>query len=445
MKTAIASEPLGLGFVPRDVLEVMERLRRAGFDAWLVGGALRDHFLGLEPKDWDLATSAAPGQVRKIFPKVVPVGIRHGTVQVHTPGREIETTSTEAAGTPGIMKDLGRRDFTMNALAVSFPDGMLLDPHSGRGDLKEKLIRAVGDAGERFREDPLRIVRAARLVSAYSFRVHPETFSAMGRESARLDQVAGERIRDEMLKLIRGRDMAVAFGLLRDSGAMDTILPELSSIPAAKFGDEFAAGLFLKSIRAVGHSPEKPRVRLAALFHALASSPGAGAGPLSEELEKSEEFDKQAVESAELASGAMRRWRMSNKDVEQVSRLVRNQIPPGAHAWSDLEIRRFIVRAGADFLEDLAGLSAAMAYAQEDQIGLDSLRGRINSQLAKLTALGTADLAVSGREVMEALGIGQGPLVGEILRRLLDAVVEEPPLNENHKLMNLVRLKYQKQ
>ena len=142
----VPSVEFGLAFVPPDVIGAMERIFDAGFDVWLVGGALRDILLNVGPKDWDLATSAGPEQIMKIFPRVIPVGIRHGTVQVHTKARDIEVTSFEPGGMEGILKDLGRRDFTINALALSFPDGILIDPHEGRADIRKKIIRAVGDA-----------------------------------------------------------------------------------------------------------------------------------------------------------------------------------------------------------------------------------------------------------------------------------------------------------
>ncbi|MCE5335744.1 MAG: CCA tRNA nucleotidyltransferase, partial [Desulfobacteraceae bacterium] len=223
----IPSQPLGLGFVPEDVLKVMKKIRDAGFDVWLVGGALRDYFLGNLPKDWDLATSAGPESIMKLFPKVVPVGIRHGTVQVHLRSRDIEVTSFHPPGEAGILKDLGRRDLTMNSLALSYPEGILIDPHHGRADIKTGLIRAVGEARERFSEDPLRIVRTARMAGNYGFEVHPATFEAMREESETLERVSGERIRDELCKILMSRHIVEAFDLLRRSWALGKMLPEL--------------------------------------------------------------------------------------------------------------------------------------------------------------------------------------------------------------------------
>ena len=219
----------GLSFVPQDVLKAMERISRAGFGVWLVGGALRDYLLGIEPRDWDLTTSASSAEIISLFPVVIPVGIRHGTVQVHTRTRDIEVTSFGAPEESGILNDLSRRDFTINSIALSYPDGVLLDPNAGREDLEAGILRAVGDARARFLEDPLRIVRAARICGLYGFGIEPATFEAMKRRPESSTGVSGERIRDEILKILTSKKVFLAFGLLRESGALAKLLPEVAA------------------------------------------------------------------------------------------------------------------------------------------------------------------------------------------------------------------------
>jgi tRNA nucleotidyltransferase (CCA-adding enzyme) len=429
MEIGVPSELLGLDFVPGDVLGVLERLTRAGFDTWLVGGALRDHLLGLSPKDWDLAASAAPEQVKKLFRRVVPVGIRHGTVQVLTELREIEVTAFEPAGMAGILKDLARRDFTMNALALSYPEGVLIDPHSGREAMKRGRLDAVGDARLRFREDPLRIIRAARLASVYGFEAGEETVAGMREEAGGLDAVAGERIGDELRKLITGKNVAEALVLLKETGALDRILPELHAAAKARGGSAFAEDRFRETVSCVRLAPPGLRVRFAALLCRIA--PGDG----------------DARASAAAAETIMRRWRMSNREISEVAGLVRHQIPPGAENWSDPEVRRFIARAGVDFLDGLIALAAAtrLSFGEGDPGGIEQLRARIREQKERITALSPQDLAVSGADVMELLGLARGPAVGAILRALFDAVAEDPALNEREKLMDFLREKYHKQ
>ncbi len=152
---AISITRFGLAFIPGDVLKVMAKIHKAGFDVWVVGGALRDFLLGIEPKDWDLATSANTGKIISLFPRVIPVGIRHGTVQVHTRSRDIEVTNFDPPGETGILKDLGRRDSRINSLALHIQAASSSSRTEATNDLKAGLIRAVGNAGHRFSEDPL--------------------------------------------------------------------------------------------------------------------------------------------------------------------------------------------------------------------------------------------------------------------------------------------------
>ncbi|HTY21721.1 MAG TPA: hypothetical protein VMC85_01225, partial [Desulfomonilaceae bacterium] len=147
-------------FIPGDVRQILLHFVEKGFDVWLVGGALRDLLRGWIPKDWDLVTNATPPQVMTLFSRVIPIGVRHGTVQIHSGQRTIEATSCPAAGPEGILADLKRRDFTVNALALSYPEGQLIDPFGGQNDLLSLTLRAVGDARARFYEDPLRTLRA---------------------------------------------------------------------------------------------------------------------------------------------------------------------------------------------------------------------------------------------------------------------------------------------
>lgn len=176
------ADSLNPDIVPADVLNAMERIHEAGYGVWIVGGALRSLFLGQEPKDWDLATDAKPELITTIFPRVAPIGIRHGTVQVLTSERAIEVTTVPERGEAGILADLGRRDFTVNAMAWAFPQGDLLDPYGGRQDLKGRMLREVGGGGDRFREDPLRTLRAGRFMSTHRFQIEPETFQSLRRE-----------------------------------------------------------------------------------------------------------------------------------------------------------------------------------------------------------------------------------------------------------------------
>ena len=430
----------GLSFVPGDVLAAMEIIHKAGFDVWVVGGALRDFLLGVEPKDWDLATSASTAKISSLFPRVIPVGIRHGTVQVHTRTRDIEVTGFEPSGQAGILKDLGRRDFTINSLALSYPDGVLVDPNGGREELQAGLIRAVGNPEDRFSEDPLRIVRAVRMRAIYGFEVHPGTFAAMREWSGKLGNVSGERIRDEILKILPARDISGAFGLLRKSGAFGKLLPWLDegSLIPAHTGS--GVGIYEHTLSCIVNSPNRIRVRLAALFHQMAM-PGIEAeadGP-------PPDFRHESFRSARVT---MRWWNMSNRSIDEVSSLVLHQLPLDAVSWSDTRIRRFMTTVNPALLEDFIALAEAEILSEgypgnleETQNGIEGIRrlgDRMRAQLEGLSASNVRELALSGDDIIKILDIPPGPEVGKILRHLFDLVLENPGINTRERLSQIV-------
>jgi len=385
-----------------------------------------------DPKDWDLATSASPEQIMKIFPRVIPVGIRHGTVQVHLRTRDIEITSYAPPGEAGILKDLGRRDFTINAMALSFPEGVLVDPHGGREDLEQGLIRGVGDPRERFVEDPLRIVRAARIAGVYGFEVHPRTFDAMREVAETVDSVSGERLRDEFYKILLSPHPIEALDILRKGWALGKLLPEL--IVRNHIDVMYGSGMsiYRHALLCMRNCPPKLGLRLAALFQ-NAAVPAAGArdGKLPIEY---------ASESAFAASRRMKKWNSSNKQIHEVALLIENRLPSDAELWTDADIRRFISRVGTGMLDDFAVFAKAERLARGvlEVEGIRSLHGRMLNQVRMMPALSKEDLALSGRDVMEALGLPQGPDVGRVLKKLFDMVLEEPELNTRERLLETV-------
>ncbi len=413
----------GLSFVPPDVIRAMGKIHDAGFDVWIVGGAVRDHLLGQIPKDWDLATGCTPGDIIQIFPRVIPIGIRHGTVQIHTRKRDIEVTSFEPPGEAGIHKDLERRDFTINAMALSFPAGELIDPGGGLSDLKRRLIRAMGDPLARFSEDPLRIVRAARMMAVYGFTVHPGTMKAMHEGSGSLDGVSGERIRDEVCKILISPRASEAIELLRETGALKIVLPEIV--------DPAAEGPYRYSLLCILNSPESLRVRLAALFQ-NAAAPGAGA--------QTSQTGVTRKQSAAAAALRFKAWNMSNRLIEDVSRLIEHRLPPDAVSWTDSEIRRFIATVRPELIDDFVALARAerLSSGAVETHDIDRLQMRMSEQLRTASALKITELAIGGGDIMEALGLQQGPEIGQILKRLFQLVLEDPALNTREGLIDIV-------
>lgn len=430
---------LSLDFMPEDVRWVLQRLTAAGFDAWLVGGALRDFLRGTVPKDWDLATSATPEQVMGLFPRVIPIGVRHGTVQIHNRRRSMEITSC-AAGFEGIRADLGRRDFTVNALALSFPDGLLLDPFAGQGDLLSLMLRAVGNPRSRFLEDPLRTLRAGRFIGVQGFHLERETFRALKEAAPGLQGVAKERIREELLQMVMGEHFAVAFHTMMRGGVIREILPEL--LAAADETDSEAHLLEAAgyAARRVQVSPFRIRVRLAALFQDL-QEPFGQALPRGKTGERSSEG-----ESALPVYRIMQRLRASKRLTREVVFLVGHRLPHDLEGWTPVAVRRFLAAVGPDFVDDIMDLARADRmvgkHRGEALEAFERLRLCVSRELEGHPPLRIQDLTVTGRDVMEAFGLEPGPLVGELLERLHEYVLENPAANEPKFLMDFLRKEY---
>lgn len=428
--------------VPEDVRALVQTIQDHGHRVWVVGGAIRDHLLGLTPKDWDLATSAPPDVVAPLFAHVVPIGIRHGTIQVRTPVRGVEITSLLQTGEPSILDDLSRRDFTVNAMAISLPDGRFLDPHGGVEDIASRTLRGVLDARARFREDPLRTLRAGRLVSTHGFRLEIETFRALAAESSGLAQVAPERIREEICKLLLGQHLRDSFGPLWEGGVWKQVLPELEDTDA-----------FHHTTATVLHCPPRLRLRLAALLHAL--------GWNGQEPAPQPWCFAAAHRSAERAERVLYRWRASRLDIREIGLIVRHQLSLASPPQTDADLRRWMAAAGDDILEDLLDLARAHGMASahgarlvSDRNGvsltasealpeaLKRLLERIKTLWRQNPPLTIRQLAVTGEDVMRLLRLDPGPLVGIVLHRLRDRVLEDPRLNTPALLADILEREY---
>lgn len=422
--------------VPGDVRALAQTLLDHGYGVWVVGGALRDHFLGIPPKDWDLATTAPAETVMTLFPHVVPVGIRHGTVQVHTAVRGVEVTSLPPSGRPSILADLDRRDFTVNAMAFSLKDGRLLDPHEGLKDFATRTLRGVLNPRARFREDPLRTLRAGRFVSTHRFRIEERTYSGMTAESHGLARVAPERIREEVYRLLAGENVREGLLILWDGGVWSQILPELND-----------RRVFHHTAATVSHCPPRLCPRLAALLHALALNDTT-------EPRQPASCADEARLSSELAEQVLSRWRASQREIREIGLLVRHQLPPASSFWTDADLRRWMAAAGAEALEDLLALARAdrIATARGDDweakpddvapAEIESLVERIRTLMRQNPPLTIRQLAVTGEDVIRLLRLHPGPQVGTLLRRLHDHVLEDPRLNTRAALTEFLALEY---
>jgi tRNA nucleotidyltransferase/poly(A) polymerase len=437
--------------LPPEVRRVLTTLAARGFSAEIVGGAVRDLLTGRQVLDWDVATSAPPETVRAAFVRTVPTGIKHGTVTV-LEGRltiEVTTYRTETGYSDfrrpdqvvfvrDLMGDLARRDFTVNAMALD-RRGRLIDRFGGREDLIRRMIRAVGKPGERFGEDALRMLRAVRFATQLDFTIEPATFAAIKAKSHLLDHVSGERIRDELVRTLLTRDPAGGLELMRETGLLARVIPELLAGYGFEQNEHHAHSVWEHALIATETVPPVTHLRLAALLHDVAKP-----ACLSVQGGTRHFFDHERV-GAKMASVILRRLKFDNATIQKVVHLIRHHMSLHYNAsMKDPAIRRLVSRVGLEHMPDLLELRRADRRASGKKPGPVSrgtlrLLGRIERVLAKDAAFGLKDMAADGLDVMRWTGLAPGPRVGLILRQMLDAVLENPDLNSKERLEPLAR------
>ncbi|WNG36559.1 CCA tRNA nucleotidyltransferase [Archangium violaceum] len=405
--------------VPRPVLDVIARLRELGHAVFLVGGCVRDTLRGVHPKDFDVATSALPEEVQRAFRKVIPTGIQHGTVTVVVGGTHVEVTTfrSESEYHDGrrpsavtfeqdIVKDLSRRDFTINAMAWNPLSHELVDPFGGQEDLKARVVRCVGSAIERFSEDGLRPLRAVRFAAVLDFRLDPGTQAAIPATLPIFRKVAHERVREEFVKLLLSKRAEFGLELLAETGLLEVFLPELAR------ADAEAARL---ARAAAAAEPVDVEIRLAALLADL--------------------VDSQRAEEIGV------RLKFPTKTIERVRLLISHAALERHAGDPDPALRRLLAKVGLANVEALTSVARARIQAREPARlpELEILFGRLQALAASKPPLSGKDLALNGGAIMATLGVGPSPIVGEATRFLLDQVLDEPSRNEPETLKELLR------
>jgi tRNA nucleotidyltransferase (CCA-adding enzyme) len=450
--------------VPPHIADVCRALLGAGHEAWLVGGAVRDLLRGRKHHDFDVATSARPDEVAHVFgrKRTIPTGEKHGTVTVLVDGPagrehvEVTTFRGEGAYSDGrrpdqvefvrsLVEDLRRRDFTMNAVAYDPLGDRIEDPFGGRADLAAGLIRAVGDPLERFREDGLRALRAVRFAAQLGFRLDPPTEAAIPRSIDVFRRVSAERVRDELIKILGSSRPSVGLELMRTTGLLQHVIPELLEGVGLTQNRFHSHDVWHHTLAAVDATPlESTRgpayiVRMAALLHDVAKPRTAAPKP---DSPGERTFYRHELVGADMTDDIARRLKLSNDEREHLTNLVRNHMFWYAPDWTDGTVRRFISRVGAESIDDLFRLRAgdvrARGRGEEPGVEIDELRARIEAQLRADAALKVGDLALGGGDVMRILGCRPGPIVGEVLRRLLERVLDDAALNTRERLEALV-------
>lgn len=442
--------------IPAGVLTVCARLREKGHRAWIVGGCVRDLLRGARAGDWDVATSARPEEVMRAFRRVIPTGIQHGTVTVHLHGSEgegsfeVTTLRGETTYTDGrrpdavvfvddIVADLARRDFTVNAIALDplrEGDAALIDPFDGHVDLQRKVLRAVGDASQRFAEDGLRALRAARFVATLDFELDPATAAAIRPALDTYRKVSAERVRDEWMKALKARAPSRAFEVMREHGLLEVSAPELLPQYGCEQNKWHRYDVWYHAMACVDACAGDPVLRLSALLHDV-GKPATRA--FSDKTQDWTFYEHERV-GAELIDPVLARLRFSNDERTRVTHLVRNHLVCYDGSWSDAAVRRWIRRIGRERLDDLYSLNEADVRGKDrdatpDLGPLTELKARVAEIIAKGEALTARDLAIGGKELMEQLGMRPGPRMGVLLDRLLEDVLEEPSRNTPEALL----------
>ncbi|MFA5840164.1 MAG: CCA tRNA nucleotidyltransferase [Candidatus Margulisiibacteriota bacterium] len=433
--------------IPQGAMQILKTLQENNFQAFLVGGCVRDLLLGFTPIEWDITTSAKPEEVVKLFTKVIPTGIDYGTVTILLSDGQYEVTTyrsdekyidgrhpSNVRFTGDIHQDLARRDFTINALAFNPTTGQLIDDHQGQKDLKTKLIRAIGDPIERFSEDGLRSIRACRFAAKLNFLIEPETFKAINKTLSITQKVAPERIHDEILKILSSAKPSIGLDLLTISGIMLLIIPELITCQGVEQPPEFHQfDVYWHSLYACDAAPANNYlVRLAALLHDIAK-------PTCKVDLTFYNHDKQGEK---IACQILQRMRFSKNDIERVTNLISNHMFNYSTDWGDAAVRRFIRRVGLENISDLFLLRQADCTAMSSQIGttyLSELQGRIDKIIADQNALHIKDLKIDGQDIMHTLNLPPGPKIGQILNSLLEKVLDNPELNTKDSLLRLIK------
>jgi tRNA nucleotidyltransferase (CCA-adding enzyme) len=408
---------------PPEVLEVTRRLQRQGALAFVVGGAIRDRRLGREIRDWDVATSADPSLVSMLFERVIPTGIRHGTVTVHLGLQSVEVSVFRGSS---LREDLAHRDFTIDAMAYDPAEGRIIDLFGGLRDLESRLLRAVGEPEERFQEDPLRTVRAIRMASELGFRIQTRTLRAIAPHARGLRRIALERVRDEMVRLLLVASPSRPLELMRRTGLLAEVLPELLEGYRKRQGPPWGRYTILKhAIQTVDHLPPRSALRWAGLLHDVAKPRtrrrivGRWEYPGHEEM------------SARMAEVILSRLRFSRKEIHSVAHMIRHHDVPDHPGVIVADARRFVLRVGTEWANELLLLRRADRLASGPHVA--DLRGwrELRSRVRRVIREGDQRLrpVLTGKDVMKILGISQGHRVGEILRDMQDWVIRRPSRN----------------
>ena len=432
--------------IPEKAERILETLQGAGYEAYVVGGCVRDSILGRPPEDWDITTSARPEQVKQLFRRTIDTGIQHGTVTVMLDKEGFEVTTYRVDGkyedsrhpkevtfTPNLEEDLKRRDFTINAMAYNEKTG-LKDCFGGYEDLQKGIIRCVGDPKERFGEDALRMLRAVRFSAQLGFSIEESTRQAVRLLAGNLRQISAERIQTELVKLVTS-PLPHWFRLTYETGITSVIMPEFDRIMVQRqHNPHHAYTTGEHTLVAMRSIPSDKVLRLVMLFHDMGKP-----DVFTTDENGKDHFHGHARISAEMTGKILRRLKFDNATMDQVKRMV---LYHDARPQPDeRQIRRLVHKAGEDIFPGLFQVMGADILAQSDYrrleklLNLEQVQKTYEEIMERRDCISLKQLAVTGKDLIDA-GMRPGKEIGELLKRMLEDVLEEPSHNEKEYLMS---------
>ncbi|MBW1888508.1 MAG: CCA tRNA nucleotidyltransferase, partial [Deltaproteobacteria bacterium] len=395
--------------IPEFLLTIIDRLQISGHQAYIVGGAVRDMLLHLPITDWDVATSAPPEKISTIFRDLKNFSLKHGTVTLVDGAQHYEVTTFKGSERFGrtIEEDLKYRDFTINAMAYDLDKKEILDPNRGKEDILRKRIRAVGEPEDRFREDPLRLLRAVRFATELNFKIERKTLETISMMSEQIGSVAQERIRDELLKILMGLKPSSGFNLMFRTNLLKQVLPELCEGYLKRQNAYHRYTIYKHIMETIDQVQPRPVLRLTALLHDIAKP------RVREKVRGEWRFLGHEKASAELAREIMERLKFSKAIMGRVTNLITHHMIWYDSGWSDGAVRRLIRRVGSKNIDHLLIFRRAdiLAHGLRDEKldQLSELEKRVGELKRTHLTVKTRDLAIDGKRVMEILSLSPGP------------------------------------
>lgn len=439
--------------MPIEVLFILNKLNEEGFDAYIVGGCVRDKLLGLHPHDYDITTSAKPDEIKRVFKdfKTILIGEEFGTVGVLMNETLYEVTTFRIDGkylnfrkpenvtfSKSLREDLKRRDFTINAMAMD-SSGELYDPFGGKKDLDDKILRAVGSPHERIKEDAIRILRAIRFAGRFDFYIEDELFDAISFERKLLKKIFPERIFDEFSKMITSERPSYYLLLMDETGVLDVIFPELKrTVGFSQFSPYHDKTLFDHLVCVMDEVKPDLALRLAALFHDISKVDTLSIGE-----DGRGHFYGHEVLGADLVSEILKRYRVSNKIIDKVKILILDHMKVHSE-MTDKALRRQIKRVGRDNVLDLYDLLIAdckCTRIDRDASFIIKRKNRVKELLDEKEMKTEKFLEINGNDI-KALGFKEGKIIGKILKDLENLVLDDPEKNKRDYLIDYIDKNY---